>query len=111
MDTKAIRDRIEAKHKRALAALAEIEEYLGEESPKPPDEQPEKRLSNRLSNRDRVFEYITVWATAQDVADQTGLDIKQVRGVVNAPGLIDVIEKRESSTGTVEYRLKPKSPS
>jgi hypothetical protein len=58
------------------------------------------------SFRDKVVAVISKqWASAQQVVAETGLDIRQVRGVINAPGLSDRIERRNAD-GVKEYHWK-----
>jgi hypothetical protein len=108
----AIRERIDAKHSRALQALAEIEQYLAESdsshvgngAPKP------ARTGAGKSNREKVFALLgRGWTTVPEIIKEAKLQIKQVRGVLNAKGL-DTIESRlveGTTTGQKEYRLKP----
>src|SRR4051794_31846354 len=91
-----LREKIEARHQKAMEALEVLGQYLDGEkidlepqgSP-PPLHKPNRtyrRHSGRQSNRARVLEVISKdWATAQQIADKTRLHIRQVRGVLNAP--------------------------
>jgi len=120
IDTDEIRRRIEEKRNRAIKALEEIEAYLTEVSEEGSVEQTTKRLPvprmtpvprrkpsrSGTSIREKVFSIISNdWATVSRICEQTGLDYKQVRGVLHAPVVKDNVEKREAGDVT-EYKLK-----
>ena len=61
------------------------------------------------SFRDRVLAVIgNNWANVTKIQHETGLEIKRIRGVVNAPGVRDRIERR-TVDGNAEYRLREES--
>jgi hypothetical protein len=100
---------IEAKHKEALEALKVLAGYLtGSEAN---GDLARKSTTNKVkpsqqtgSIRDRVLAAIAEdWATVETIIEQSGLTKKQIRGVLNAPGLSDQIERR-SLGEKKEYR-------
>lgn len=125
-----LRREIDAKHQRAIKALeafAELEGYVGEDAIRkalgvqssstkvqapPADEDGEGEdeagpgQPSGESIRAKVVSVIRgEWGTVNLIAQMTGLSIKQVRGVINAPHLIGTFEKRETN-GTMEYKAK-----
>jgi hypothetical protein len=121
-----LRERIEAKHAKALQALKELEDYLDDPDLPQPNSaakevenhfdpgllfpQERHRRKRRLredSFRARVIKIITAaWATVNQIAEQTGLEVKQVRGVINAPDMSSRLERRPSESGDTEYHLR-----
>lgn len=114
-----IRERINARHQRALEALAEIEKFLEEENDQvlsqhlangaATEPMPRKNRSHRQgrSNRDLVESVVDgQWASVAKISEQTGLDRKKVRGVLYAPILKGNFDKRVGAEGDVEYRLQ-----
>jgi hypothetical protein len=57
------------------------------------------------SIRDRVLKETTDYVTVKHIADKTGLDMRQVRGVITAPDLKEHFEKRDNHEGVTEYRF------
>lgn len=114
-----LRQRIDGKHERALQALEEIKDYLDEGESKPlkngsaatlpspaPTLRPKGKRRKGGSIRDRVLAHTDQdWTTAEHVSKQTGLTVKQVRGVLHAPGVKEKVEKREVD-GTMQYKTK-----
>src|SRR5437588_733570 len=110
ISTDELRKRIDAKHERALAALAEIESYLEEDHASQNGVGPHHLVPvtalNLMSIRNRVLDVIKKdWASVQRIVDLSGLEARRVRGVINAPGLADRIERR-GYRGAKEYRWK-----
>ena len=118
-----IRQQIEATHQEAVHALGVLERYLGGAKPIPspaiskivetnPPTQPARLVparpqTNGVPLRERVRLSIEAkWLTAQEIVVATGLTIRQVRGVLNAPGFSDQIERR-SVNGSVHYHFEP----
>lgn len=127
-----LRRRIEDRHQKAIAALAELEAYLDDPSllsnqvatERPSTRQPaviERSVAHAInptqaigaeSFRSRVLDIIsTEWATVQDIVGRTGLTIRQVRGVLNAPGLSDKIQRRSTGQNQNEYHFGPSEAS
>jgi hypothetical protein len=63
------------------------------------------RQQGHGSIRDRVLAIAKDWVAVDGVVQLTGLEPRQVRGVLLAPGLKDRIERRTSALGR-EYRLR-----
>lgn len=120
-----LREQIEARHARALAALKELEDYLDNpnllQESKGSDgavqEQPvTRRIRRRTHGRANSFraQVLAVigkeWATVDQIAEQSGLAARQVRGVINAPSLARRIERRDGIGGT-EYHFRPEGQS
>jgi hypothetical protein len=111
---------IEEKHQEAVRALAVIRQYA---AAKPITQMP--NVVNAASNqptiqhfagfdgaheqpsiRDRVLVHIRKdFASVERLVELTGLGVRQVRGVVNAPRLQGRFDKR-TVRGQVEYRYK-----
>src|SRR5437660_2256188 len=93
-----LRERIDAKHRRALEALSELEGYLAERESAHADNgavSTRRRKYQRKPGstiRDKVLAVISKWATVDQVCEETGLTVKQVRGVLHAPGLKGRVE-------------------
>ncbi|HEY7159152.1 MAG TPA: hypothetical protein VH575_34730 [Gemmataceae bacterium] len=116
-----LRERIEAKHAKALQALSELEAYLEDpdllrengatealsKSSVTSSAMPKTRQRREDSFRARVLSVITAsWASVNAIATQTGLNVRQVRGVINAPGVARQLERRPSMAGETEYHLQ-----
>ena len=66
-----------------------------------------QRKQRKASVRDEVYAVIRgKWLTSAEIAQATGLDRKQVGGVVNGPRYKHQIEKRHEPSGVRSYRLK-----
>src|SRR6266446_3176278 len=92
--------KVEAHHEEALRALQVLKAYLSFDSVAEINGTAPKKISKRRrltgSNRDRVFAIIAGdWATVDEIANGTGLTIRQVRGVVNAPGVRHRIDTQD----------------
>lgn len=100
-----LREQIEATHQDALRALDTLAKYFGKNGRTPEQKLPAKRRKRKSSGsiRDKVLDAIRDWATTDDVMTATGLKKRQVRGVLNAPGLGHSIERRDVD-GKREYR-------
>ena len=104
-----LRQKIDLKYQRALQSLHEIEGYLAESNgqvPQPTVLTPAKQSKRKRegSMRARVLEVIrSDWASVNQIKEKTGLEHKQVRGVINAPTLN--VEHRDTE-GERQYRLK-----
>lgn len=119
-----LREQIEAKYEKALKALKEIEGFLEEgddfdflgngkssaaqmNAPATTSQTQKLRRQRKDSFRARVLKVITAsWASINAVAEQTGLTVQQVRGVVNAPSVGRQLERRSRESGETEYRLR-----
>jgi hypothetical protein len=117
-----LRLQIEERHAKALEALQVLTDYLDDPSllngtstaidntPAPaPAQLPVRRRGRNAggSFRSRVLAVITTeWATIGAVAERTGLEVRQVRGVISAPSLARMLERRNSVNG-LEYHLRP----
>ncbi len=96
-----LQEKIDQQHQEALRALAVLKKYFAE-SPNGQVQSPDRKVSFK----DQVLNAIREdWLTVTAIAETTGLTIKRVRGVVNAPNLKDGIEKKEVG-GQTAYRLK-----
>jgi hypothetical protein len=107
-----LRRKIDAEHEEAIKALDKLAAYLNRTGangtlPATASVSGTRRRKTRTGSiRERVFAVIgSRWATVEMLVEQTGLDIRQVRGVLNAPALIGKIEKRDAGDGKKEYRL------
>jgi hypothetical protein len=114
-----LRHAIEKQHAEAMEALRVLSKYLsstpnqpatnGEVKP-PAPVQPIPIGEITGSNRDRVLDIIkTDWATADEISERTGLSVKQVRGVLNAPRLGDDID-RQVVNGKLQFHWRSDSP-
>jgi predicted Rossmann fold nucleotide-binding protein DprA/Smf involved in DNA uptake len=105
-----LRRQIEAKHKEALQALEVLERYFedGATAQENGDKPKAKRRAGNGSNRDKVLAIVDhEFASVGEISKRTGLDAKQVRGVLNAPGLKGHFDKQEAD-GELQYRTKGK---
>lgn len=112
---KELRHQIETTHQEALKALDTLHKYLAQ-TPSPNGTEPmqkerrgrQKRLQagGKTSFKDQVFAVIAGdWATVREIVEKTGLTVKKVRGVLNAPYLKGRIKTREKD-GRKEYKIE-----
>lgn len=106
-----IERRIKSKHQEALKALDVLRQYLADgaalvEPSYQNSEAPTLHSPRNSSISDRVLAIVGhEWASVERIILETGLKVKQVRGVINAPRLKGKIERRKVG-GQAEYRLK-----
>lgn len=105
-----LRERIDAKHAAAIQALDTLASYL--------DEVPESRVAHATTQgparplspppgsiRAKVLEIISGhWVTVPEIEHRTGLTTRQIRGVLTAPDVTNVIERRDPPGGQRQYR-------
>ena len=105
-----LRGAIEAKHTEALKALEILKGYLDSELPsnglaRKGTKKPPKYPTGSI--RDKVVKALSGAArTIRDVADETKLAPKQIRGVVGAPDLKEFFGSEERD-GVMYYRYTP----
>ena len=108
-----LRKNIEAKYQEALAALDVIGEYIGETEPNLPGGAVTiaARITpvangKKLTIREKVIgSIIEKTSTVDQIADETRLDPRQVRGVLNAPDLHDKIKRDRNGEGEAIYQF------
>jgi predicted Rossmann fold nucleotide-binding protein DprA/Smf involved in DNA uptake len=109
-----LREQVEAKHKEALAAIETLAAYLSS-SPteavtvRTTAEIVEQKLAGTYegTNREMVLAVLKKgWQTVDELCKQTGLNAKQVHGVLHAIDIKEGIEQNRSSGSSVQYRLK-----
>jgi hypothetical protein len=111
-----LREKIDSEHKEALEALARVTAYLRRTETTPPTRRTKSGKSSKaaVSNngsgsiRGRVLPLIAKdWWSVRALVEKTGLTVRQVRGVLNAPVVSDSIETRDHE-GAREYRYTGK---
>jgi hypothetical protein len=120
-DLDQIEKRIEEERLEALKALAVLRKYFqSESSPSSSKHEanglttttaPKQPKRGKKSNRDKAIAVLKDWTTAENMVQLTGLTLKQVYGVLTAPGVKEQIEKREIGGNRKEFRLKTQAGS
>lgn len=107
-----IREKVEAEHLEAIRALQVLERYLTQSTAKAGidgsakaevADQPEGK---KTSIKEQVLAVIrTRWASTAEIHQVTGLNPKQIRGVLNSSSAREEIDRKEVD-GQMVYKLK-----
>jgi hypothetical protein len=109
----SLRQEIDAKHEEAVRALKVLEVYLqqSQQPTLPPSHMTNGARQVGAAKQgdtiiDRVLGMLTnTWTGTKEIKAATGLRPRQIRGVLNRPGVREKIEKKEED-GRVLYRLR-----
>ena len=120
MDKSNMRRKLDERYQEAVKALEIVESFFGGSIPSSngtsttstADQSngnvPLVMRPRKGSHREKVFNVIKdEWATIDEIAKQTEIDAKKIRGVVNAPVIKDMIETKMDGERKL-YRVKPK---
>jgi hypothetical protein len=103
-----LRATIDAKHRKALDALEVLSGYLAESVANGVHANPAPVAKTSPAKKNGSFREMVVgvisqdWASVAAIAQQTGLTIKQVRGVLNGPAIAKLLKRRDNN-GVMEY--------
>lgn len=116
-----LREIIDSKHKAAVVALDTIGQYLDEVpltnksnlglQEKAKVVRKQKRSGRKVSIRDQIIAILEEQesATIAAMSEITGLEKRQIRGVVNAPDLKDSMILQSEHDGKAVYSLRNKN--
>ena len=113
VDLDELRNAIDTKYAEAVAALSVLRNYIADESESPPRKPAEPSKPSKPPTlagggriRDQVLGVLrTGFFPAQHVVKQTGLTMRQVRGVITAPDMKGSMERR-TANGVKEYHYR-----
>ena len=103
-----LRQAVNAKHQAALQAVELLAGYFDEPLPKNNGEPPKKHAPREGTGQIRntvLAAFRREYLSVEMAAKETGLELRQVRGVLSAPTLADKFDKKTVS-GVKQYKYK-----